>query len=179
MSLCLSVINLKFFLLTAFNVVAECYRMFQNVPECMQIHELTCRLKIHELAFSSVCLHAVPWAYMKFHELRWSFMSLHAVSWACMQFLFLSEQLTRILQCLLSEHSFMVKSCGLVVVGCLWDYTVISWNWGYSLFLFQYAIPIIHSNSHFLFPISSPSPELLDKYQGLTDNTRLQVEANI
>ena len=37
---------------------------------------------------------------MKFHELACSFMSLHAVSWACMQFISLSEQLTRISQCL-------------------------------------------------------------------------------
>ena len=33
------------------------------------------------------------------------------------------------------------------------------------------SIPISHSNSHFLFPISSPSPESLDNYQGLTDKT--------
>ena len=40
------------------------------------------------------------WACMQFPELTWSFMSLHAVSRACMQFLSLSEQLTRISQCL-------------------------------------------------------------------------------
>ena len=37
-------------------------------------------------------LHAVPWTFKKFNELTWSSVSLHAVS--------LSEQLTRISQCL-------------------------------------------------------------------------------
>ena len=58
-------------------------------------------MQIHELACSSLSLHAVPWTFMKFNELTWSAMSLRVVSWACMQFLFSSEQLTRISQCLL------------------------------------------------------------------------------
>ena len=42
MSVCLSVSvcvdKLKFYLLTPFNVIAECSRMFQNVPECSRMH---------------------------------------------------------------------------------------------------------------------------------------------
>ena len=53
--------------------VPEYSRVFQNVPEFMQVHELAC-----------------------------SYISLHAVIRACMQFLSLSEQLTRISQCLFS-----------------------------------------------------------------------------
>ena len=79
---------------------------------CMQLHELTCSymrlhsipwssMQLHELACSSLSLHAVPWTFMMFNELTWSSRSLHAVSWACMQLLSLSEQLTRISQCLL------------------------------------------------------------------------------
>ena len=37
---------------------------------------------------------------MQIHELACSSMCLHAVQWACMKFLSLSEQLTRISQCL-------------------------------------------------------------------------------
>ena len=55
---------------------------------CMQFQEQEC---------SSISLHTVPWACMK---LACSYISLHAVPWAGMQFLSLSEQLTRILQCL-------------------------------------------------------------------------------
>ena len=40
---------------------------------------------------------------MQFPELACSYTSLHAVTQACMQFLFSSEQLTRISQCLFSE----------------------------------------------------------------------------
>ena len=54
-------------------------------------------------------LQAGPLAYMKFHELTQSFMSLHAVSWACMQFLSLSEQFTRISQCLFLLKAFLKK----------------------------------------------------------------------
>ena len=68
---------------------------------CMQFPELAC---------SSLSFHEVSWAYMKFHELACSFMSLHPVSLACMQFLSLSEQLTRISQCLL----FVVSNCSCV-----------------------------------------------------------------
>ena len=57
-------------------------------------------MQVHELAWSTLSLNKVPWAYMNFHELAWSYMSLHAVTWACMQFLSLSEHLTRISQCL-------------------------------------------------------------------------------
>ena len=57
-------------------------------------------MQLHKLACSHMSLHAVPWACMQFPELSGSSMSLHAVSWACMQFLSLSEQLTKISQCL-------------------------------------------------------------------------------
>ena len=71
----------------------------------MQLHKLTCSyISLHgvtKLACRSLSLHAVPWTFIKFNELTWSSMSLHAVSWACKQFLSLSEQLTRISQCLL------------------------------------------------------------------------------
>ena len=75
----------------------------------MQSHKLACSyislhavtqacMELHELAFSIMSLHAVSWACMQFLKLACSFMSLHA--WAWMQFLSLSEQLTRISQCL-------------------------------------------------------------------------------
>ena len=60
---------------------------------------------------------------VKFHELACSFMSLHVVSWACMQFLSLSEQLTRILQCLL-----MLLVYSWILLKCFW-----SWSWSWSL----------------------------------------------
>ena len=76
----------------------------------------------------------------------WSSTSLHAVSWACLHFFSLSEQLTRILQCLfyklalhpssfmimclsssqelgsaclLLEHFYMVKSCEIFIRGLI------------------------------------------------------------
>ena len=63
---------------TFYNIryIPECSRMFQNVPEWMQIHELGC---------SYISLHAGPCAYMQFHRLAWSYISLHAVPWAYMQ----------------------------------------------------------------------------------------------
>ena len=57
-------------------------------------------MKFHELACSFMSLHAVTWACMHLHELACSSMTLHSVTQACMQFLSLSEQLTRISQCL-------------------------------------------------------------------------------
>ena len=57
-------------------------------------------MQLHELACSSLSLYAFPWTFMIFNELTRSSRSLPAVSWACMQFLSLSEQLTRISQCL-------------------------------------------------------------------------------
>ena len=74
--------------------VPEC---MQNVPECMQIHELACNY---------ISLDAVTQACTQLHKLTCSYMSLHAVPSACMQFLFSSEQLTRISQCLLNYHSY-------------------------------------------------------------------------
>ena len=61
-------------------------------------------MQLHELACIYMSLHAVPWIFMMFNELTWSSIRLHAVSWACMQFLYLSEQLTRISQCLLKRE---------------------------------------------------------------------------
>ena len=69
----------------------------------MQLHKLAWSL-LHKLACWSKSLNAVPWAYMKFYEL-----GLHAVSWDFMQFLSMSEQLTRISQCL-----FVLNSFGLI-----------------------------------------------------------------
>ena len=72
---------------------------------CMQIPEIAC---------SSLSLPEVPWAYIKFHGLACSFMSLHAVSWSCMQFLSLSEQLTKILQCLFYWIILIPNVCWVV-----------------------------------------------------------------
>ena len=44
MSVCPSVSKLKFYLLTAFNIIAECSRMFQNVPECSRLFQNACRM---------------------------------------------------------------------------------------------------------------------------------------
>ena len=63
--------------------------------------QLKASMHLHKLAFSYISLHAVTWACMQLHKPSCSSMSLHAVQWACMQFLSLSEQLTRISQCLL------------------------------------------------------------------------------
>ena len=53
----------------------------------------------------------------------------------------------------LSDHSFMVKSCGWMVVGCgPWDYTVISWS--------SYMV----NEELALFPSLSPSPVQVRKW---------------
>ena len=82
----------------------------QNVPECSRMHAEYSRMFQNAWRmFRNACriFKNVPEssrlfqnACMKFHEPTWSFKSLYAVSWACMQFLSLSEQLTRISQCL-------------------------------------------------------------------------------
>ena len=41
---------------------------------------------------------------LQFPELSWSSMRLHEIPWACIKFLSFSEQLTRISQCLLTNH---------------------------------------------------------------------------
>ena len=63
----------------------------------MQLHRVTC---------SYISLHGVTWAWMQVHELAWSFMSLYAVT-------SLSEQLTRISQCLfcLSSSQELRSAC--------------------------------------------------------------------
>ena len=71
--------------------------------------QLKASMHLHKLAFSYISLHAVTWACMQLHKPSCSSMSLHAVQWACMQFLSLSEQLTRISQCLLF-YKIQIKS---------------------------------------------------------------------
>ena len=79
------------------------WRMFENVPTCIQIHELVCSyirlLSVNESACSSfLCLGSSQefWCYcMQLHELAWKSMSnelacnslsLHSVPWAFMNF---------------------------------------------------------------------------------------------
>ena len=97
---------------------AESSRMLQKHAgpwACKQLHKLAC---------SYMSLHAVPWTFMKFNELTWISMSLHAVSWACIQFLSLSEQLTRISQCLFNINSYSLKIYLLCYQACHWFYLV-------------------------------------------------------
>ena len=61
-------------------------------------------MQLHEIACSYMSLHAVPLACMQLQELSCSSMSLHAVQRACVQFLSLSEQITRISQCLFTRY---------------------------------------------------------------------------
>ena len=112
-----------------FQNVPECSKMFQNACRsmslhagpwaCMRSHKLAYSYKslhaatwacmqLHELACSYRSLYAFTWACMQLHKLACSSMTLHAVTWACMQFLSLSEQLTRISQCLLCLGSLSI-----------------------------------------------------------------------
>ena len=43
-------------------------------------------MQVHELACSSMTLHAAPWACMQFNELTYSIMNLLAGPWSCIQF---------------------------------------------------------------------------------------------
>ena len=64
--------------------------MLQNVPECMQIHELACRsMSLHAVTWAYTQLHKLVWSYISLHELpklTCSYINLHRVTWACMQF---------------------------------------------------------------------------------------------
>ena len=70
-------------------------RLLLSIQLCLKslfLTTLTLYKSNHRMIYSQV--------YIK--KLTWSSMSLHEVSWACMQLLTLSEQLTRISQCLFS-----------------------------------------------------------------------------
>ena len=113
----------------------------------MQLHKLACcymslhavtqaYMQLHKLACSYMSLHAVTLACMQLHELAYSSMILHAVPRACMQFIYLSEQLTRISQCLFfyslsqkfsygnSDPDFVLRTLnfGLMIQGCILYY---------------------------------------------------------
>ena len=90
-----------------------------NFMSLVKFHELECNymslhaVQFHELVCSYISWNAVPLACMQLNKPACSNMSLHAVTWACMQLhelacsslslhaVLLSEQLTRISQCLL------------------------------------------------------------------------------
>ena len=98
---------------------AECSRMLQNACRSMSLHAVTwASRQLHKLTCSYISLHAVTWACMQF-PVTWSSMSLHAVSWACMQFLSLSEQLTKISQCLFTQNP-LCRTLEQNADYCLW-----------------------------------------------------------
>ena len=66
-------------------------------------------MELQKLTWRSKSLHAFSWACIQLHELAFSYISLHAVTRACMQFLSLSEQLTRISQCLFWEKNYQLR----------------------------------------------------------------------
>ena len=100
---CLSVIKLKFYLITAFNVIAECSRMLQDVPECSKMFKNVpeyvqnvpecmqnvpeCMQNVPECIqnvpensrMHTECMQYVPEC-MQIHELACNYISLHAVT---------------------------------------------------------------------------------------------------